>query len=177
MNYICNLFNRLRTYFTYLQDILMADKLDTFDSQILNLLQNDASKGAKDIAALIGLSVSPTYERIKRLKQEGYIEKYVALVNREKLGKHLLVLCTVTLKQQSLETLRSFEETITSFKEVLEVLCIAGSNDYQLKIAVKDVNDYHDFVMKHLSSFSTISNLNSSFVLKEIKRETAFEVR
>lgn len=130
---------------------------------------------AKDIAALIGLSVSPTYERIKRLKHEGYIEKYVALVNREKLGKHLLVLCTVTLKQQSLQTLKAFEETITSYKEVLEVLCIAGSNDYQLKIAVRDVNDYHDFVMKHLSSFSTISNLNSSFVLKEIKRETAFD--
>lgn len=155
----------------------MTDKLDTFDSQILNLLQNDAAMAAKDIAALIGLSVSPTYERIKRLKQEGYIEKYVALVNREKLGKHLLVLCTVTLKQQSLQTLKAFEETITSYKEVLEVLCIAGSNDYQLKIAVRDVNDYHDFVMKHLSSFSTISNLNSSFVLKEIKRETAFEVR
>jgi Lrp/AsnC family leucine-responsive transcriptional regulator len=155
----------------------MTDKLDTFDSQILNLLQNDASMAAKDIAMLIGLSVSPTYERIKRLKQEGYIEKYVALVNREKLGKHLLVLCTVTLKQQSLQTLKEFEETITSYKEVLEVLCIAGSNDYQLKIAVRDVNDYHDFVMKHLSSFSTISNLNSSFVLKEIKRETAFEVR
>lgn len=155
----------------------MTDKLDTFDSQILNLLQNDAAMAAKDIATLIGLSVSPTYERIKRLKQEGYIEKYVALVNREKLGKHLLVLCTVTLKQQSLQTLKAFEETITSYKEVLEVLCIAGSNDYQLKIAVRDVNDYHDFVMKHLSSFSTISNLNSSFVLKEIKRETAFEVR
>jgi len=155
----------------------MTDKLDTFDSQILNLLQNDASMAAKDIAMRIGLSVSPTYERIKRLKQEGYIEKYVALVNREKLGKHLLVLCTVTLKQQSLQTLKEFEKTITSYKEVLEVLCIAGSNDYQLKIAVRDVNDYHDFVMKHLSSFSTISNLNSSFVLKEIKRETAFEVR
>ncbi|MBE9600915.1 Lrp/AsnC family transcriptional regulator [Pedobacter sp. MC2016-24] len=153
----------------------MTDKLDTFDSQILNLLQSDASMAAKDIAALIGLSVSPTYERIKRLKHEGYIEKYVALVNREKLGKHLLVLCTVTLKQQSLQTLKAFEETITSYKEVLEVLCIAGSNDYQLKIAVRDVNDYHDFVMKHLSSFSTISNLNSSFVLKEIKRETAFD--
>lgn len=66
----------------------MAGELDNFDKQILNILQKDAALAAKDIAAQIGLSVSPTYERIKRLKQDGYIDKYVALVNRVKLGKH-----------------------------------------------------------------------------------------
>lgn len=154
----------------------MVHELDIFDRQILNILQKDASLAAKDIAAQIGLSVSPTYERIKRLKQEGYIDKYVALVNRVKLGKHLLVLCHVTLTQQSLESLRRFEEAVISYKEVLEVMCIAGSQDYVLKIAVKDVNDYHDFIMKHLSTFANVSNLNSSFILKEIKMETALEI-
>ena len=154
----------------------MADKIDSYDAQILNLLQKDALLGVKDIAAQIGLSPSPTYERIKRLRKEGYIEKYVALVSREKLGKHLLVLCTVTLKEQSMETLKEFEESIVRFKEVQEVMCIAGSHDYLLKIAVKDVKDYHAFVMTHVSALSNISNLSSSFVLKEIKRETALEV-
>ena len=154
----------------------MANELDNFDKQILNILQKDASLGAKDIAAQIGLSVSPTYERIKKLKQDGYIDKYVALVNRVKLGKHLLVLCHVTLKQQSLETLKQFEEAVVSLNEVLEVMCIAGSQDYVLKIAVKDVNDYHEFVMQHLSTFSNVSNLNSIFILKEIKKETALEI-
>lgn len=152
------------------------DKIDQYDAQILNLLQTDAFLSVKDIASRIGLSPSPTYERIKRLRKEGFIEKFVALVSREKLGKHLLVLCTVTLKEQSMDTLKEFEEAIVGFKEVQEVMCIAGSHDYLLKIAVADVKDYHEFVMKHLSSLSNISNLSSSFVLKEIKRETALEV-
>lgn len=152
----------------------MIDKLDKLDTRILNILQKDSSLSTKDIAQQIGLSLSPTHERIKRLKTEGYIEKYVALVNRERLGKHLLVLCTVTLKEQSTETLKNFEESVICFKEVLEVLCIAGGQDYLLKIVVDDVNDYHTFVVTHLSSLSNISTLSSSFVLKEIKRETAY---
>ncbi|POY37417.1 AsnC family transcriptional regulator [Solitalea longa] len=152
------------------------DRLDSIDIRILNLLQKDSSLGVKDVSAAIGLSVSPTYERINRLKRDGFIEKYVAIVNREKIGKHLLVLCTVTLKQQSMETLVIFEQTITNFKEVLEVLCLAGNHDYLLKIAVKDVNDYHSFVLNRLSQIPNISNLQSSFVLKEIKNETAMEI-
>ncbi|MCO4291522.1 Lrp/AsnC family transcriptional regulator [Solitalea sp. MAHUQ-68] len=152
------------------------EKLDSIDIRILNLLQKDSSLGVKDVSSAIGLSVSPTYERISRLKRDGFIEKYVAIVNREKIGKHLLVLCTVTLKQQSMETLVSFEQTIKTFKEVLEVLCLAGNHDYLLKIAVKDVNDYHAFVVNKLSQIPNIANLQSSFVLKEIKNETAMEI-
>lgn len=154
----------------------MTDKLDKLDTRILNILQKDAALSTKDIAQQIGLSVSPTHERIKRLRTEGYIEKYVALVNREKLGKQLMVLCTVTLKEQSMETLKNFEESVIQFEEVLEVLCIAGGQDYLLKVVVEDVNDYHTFVVTQLSSLSNISTLSSSFVLKEIKRETAFHL-
>ncbi|MNS70537.1 Leucine-responsive regulatory protein [compost metagenome] len=75
-----------------------------------------------------------------------------------------------------METLTNFEEAIQQFTEVLEVLCLAGSHDYLLKIAVKDVNDYHSFVMNRLSTIPNISNLQSSFVLKEIKHETALEI-
>src|SRR5690606_28929061 len=99
----------------------MTDRIDKMDARILNILQRDASLGVKEIAAEIGLSVSPTFERIKRLRKDGYIERYVVLVNREKLGKHLLVICTVTLKQQSLETLKNFEEAVNQFSEVLEI--------------------------------------------------------
>lgn len=152
----------------------MIDKLDQLDLHILKVLQEDASLGTKDIANIIGLSVSPTHERIRRLKTEGYIEKYVALINRAKLGKHLIVLCTVTLKEQSVETLKNFEDSVISFKEVQEVLCIAGGQDYVLKVVVNDVDDYHSFVITRLSSLNNISTLNSSFVLKEVKRETAF---
>eukprot|EP01133_Synstelium_polycarpum_P017649 gene17649-21045_t len=130
----------------------MAEQLDIMDHKILNLLQQDSSWSVKDIAGKVGLSQSPTYERIKRLKSEGYIEKYVALVNREKLGKHLMVICTVTLKEQSIETLRNFERDIIQLDQVLEVMCIAGSSDYLLKIAIEDVNTYHTFVIEKISN-------------------------
>lgn len=155
----------------------MAIHFDKFDAHLLTLLQQDSSLGVKELAKAIGLSLSPTHERIKRLERDGYIEKYVALVNRDKLGKHLLVLCTVTLKEQSVETLKAFEESIICFKEVLEVMCISGNHDYLLKIVVKDVQDYHRFVMEHLSSIANIFNLSSNFVLKTLKNETAFDVQ
>lgn len=151
----------------------MAEQLDLMDHKILNLLQKDSSLSVKEIAGQVGLSQSPTYERIKRLKSEGFIEKYVALVNREKLGKHLMVICTVTLKEQSIASLKDFEQAIVQLEPVLEVMCIAGSSDYLLKIAVEDVNTYHTFVIEKISSIANISNLSSSFVLKEIKKETA----
>lgn len=151
----------------------MAEQLDLMDHKILNLLQKDSSLSVKEIANQVGLSQSPTYERIKRLKTDGFIEKYVALVNREKLGKHLMVICTVTLKEQSIASLKDFEHAIIQLEPVLEVMCIAGSSDYLLKIAVEDVNTYHTFVIEKISSIANISNLSSSFVLKEIKKETA----
>lgn len=151
----------------------MAAPIDPMDIKILNLLQKDSSLSVKDIASKVGLSQSPTYERMKKLKADGFIEKYVALVNREKLGKHLMVICTVTLKEQSIEALKNFQQEIVKFEQVLEVLCIAGSSDYLLKIAIEDVNTYHNFVVEKISSIANISNLSSSFVLKEIKKETA----
>lgn len=151
-------------------------KIDAIDIRILNLLQKDASLGIKEIASKIGLSQSPTYERISRLKREGVIAKQVILVNREKLGRQLLVMCTVTLKEQSLEVLKGFEESVITLKEVLEVMCLAGNNDYLLKIALNDVDHYHQFIMMMLSKVPNILNINSSFVLKEVKRETAIEL-
>lgn len=151
----------------------MAAPIDPMDIRILNLLQKDSSLSVKDIAAKVGLSQSPTYERMKKLKADGFIEKYVALVNREKLGKHLMVICTVTLKEQSIEALKNFQQEIVKFDQVLEVMCIAGSSDYLLKIAIEDVNTYHNFVVEKISSIANISNVSSSFVLKEIKKETA----
>lgn len=151
----------------------MAAPIDPMDIKILNLLQKDSSLSVKDIASKVGLSQSPTYERMKKLKADGFIEKYVALVNREKLGKHLMVICTVTLKEQSIEALKNFQQEIVKFEQVLEVLCIAGSSDYLLKIAIEDVNTYHNFVVEKISSIANISNVSSSFVLKEIKKETA----
>lgn len=150
------------------------ENLDAVDIRILNLLQHDASLSVKEIAAKVGLSSSPTYERINRLTKEGYIKKYVVLLDREKIGKHLVVYCNVTLKEQSKITLKNFEKAASQLPEIMEITCLSGNYDYLLKVVTTDMRSYHDFVINKLSAIDNIENVQSSFVMEEIKRETAY---
>lgn len=150
------------------------ENLDAVDIRILALLQEDSSLSVKEIANKVGLSTSPTYERINRLQREGYILRYVALLNREMIGKGLVVYCNITLKEQSKETLRNFEQAVSALKEVMEVTCLSGNYDYLLKVVTPDMRTYHDFVIEKLSTIQNIANVQSSFVMEEIKRETAY---
>jgi Lrp/AsnC family leucine-responsive transcriptional regulator len=150
------------------------EQLDAVDVKILSLLQKDSSLSVKEIANKVGLSTSPTYERINRLQREGFILKYVAILDREKIGMGLVVYCNITLKEQSKSTLRNFEQAASSLKEVMEVICLSGNYDYLLKVVTTDMRAYHDFVIEKLSTIENIANVQSSFVMEEIKRETAY---
>lgn len=147
--------------------------MDRINREILNILQQNSSISVKDIAVKIGLSTTPTYERIKWMEQEGIIEKYVVLANREKIGFNLMVYCNVVLKEQSKEALMAFENAVTAMPEVLEILSISGNYDYMLKIIAKDIQSYNDFIVNVLSNIPNIGQYHSSIVLKEVKRETA----
>ena len=151
-------------------------QLHKLDIEILNILQKDSTIAVKDIGERIGLSTTPTYERLKRLEQEGVITKYVALVDREKVGLNLLVYCNIVLKEQSKKTLMSFESAVLKMPEVLEVISISGTYDYMLKIVAQDINAYNDFVVNVISNIPNIGQYHSNIVLKEVKRETAYKI-
>lgn len=151
-------------------------QLHKLDIEILNILQKDSTIAVKDIGERIGLSTTPTYERLKRLEQEGVITKYVALVNREKVGLNLLVYCNIVLKEQSKKALMSFESVVLKMPEVLEVISISGTYDYMLKIVAQDINAYNDFVVNVISNIPNIGQYHSNIVLKEVKRETAYKI-
>ncbi len=151
-------------------------QLHKLDIEILNILQKDSTIAVKDIGERIGLSTTPTYERLKRLEQEGVITKYVALVNREKVGLNLLVYCNIVLKEQSKKALMSFESAVLKMPEVLEVISISGTYDYMLKIVAQDINAYNDFVVNVISNIPNIGQYHSNIVLKEVKRETAYKI-
>lgn len=153
---------------------MALENLDAVDVRILALLQEDSSLSVKEIATKVGLSTSPTYERINRLQREGFILRYVALLDREKIGKGLVVYCNITLKEQSKATLRNFEKAASSLKEIMEVTCLSGNYDYLLKVVTTDMRSYHDFVIEKLSTIENIANVQSSFVMEEIKRDTAY---
>lgn len=154
----------------------MSQNLDHKDLQILDLLQRNSNYSVKEIGEKIGLSFTPTYERIKYLEKNGFIEKYAAILSRKKIGIELVAYCNVTITNQSKESLDSFEQEIIKHDEVQEVLSLSGTYDYMLKISTKDIDSYNKFIINVLANTPNIYQYHSSIVLNEIKRETAYKL-
>ncbi|AZQ63105.1 Lrp/AsnC family transcriptional regulator [Flammeovirga pectinis] len=144
--------------------------LDKMDVKILRLLQEDSDITTKEIAQKIHLSTTPVYERIKKLEQQGYIKKYVAVLDREKLDRDLMVFCNITLKEHSKAIGHQFVKDILSLKEVTECYNVSGDYDFLLKVMVKDMRAYQDFVLNNLGEIENIGSAHSTFVMGEIKQ-------
>lgn len=151
--------------------------LDNTDLRILKLLQEDALMTNKEIAAKLNLTTTPVHERIKRLEQDGIIEKYTAILNKSKLGKSLVVLVDVTLKEHAAEFLAQFERDVLLLPEVVECYCISGGADFLLKVLVKDMDEYRQFILHKLATLANIGNAQSRFVVNEIKSQTPVPIQ
>ncbi len=154
-------------------DNFSLENLDITDLRLLKILQNDAKLTTKEIAARVNLSPTPVYERIKRLEKEGFIEKYIAIVNAEKVGKGLTVFCNITLKEHTKEIGNKFVKDIVALKEVVECYNISGDYDFLLKIMINDMKDYQSFVINELGSVKNIGSAHSTFVIGVIKHHYA----
>lgn len=152
-------------------------KLDKIDISILNELQNDCKQSIKQLADKINLTITPTHERIKKLEVSGIINKYVALLTPEAVDKNLTVYCQVTLIKHQENTFKEFEDYVAKIDEIVEVSYIAGSYDFLLKIVLKDMNEYQNFVMQKISQLEIISNIQSSFIIKQVKNTTKINLR
>lgn len=150
--------------------------MDAIDKKILMLLQQNAKYNTKEIAEKVGLSVSPTFERIKKLEQKKYIKKYVALLDPAKIGKAITVYCQVTLSIHSRELIDTFKEQVNKLPEIMGCFHVSGNYDFLLKIAVNDMNEYQQFIIDKLSVIKGISNVQSSFVMEEIKNDIAYNL-
>lgn len=149
--------------------------LDTKDKKLLILLQNDCKKTTKQLANELDLSVTAVFERIKKLEKQQIIKKYVALLNNEKIEKNFIVLCHVKLVQHKKEYISQFEKEITQFPEVLECFHVSGDSDYILKICVRDIQEYREFMVSKLTNLQHIASTQSSFMIKEVKNSTVIE--
>ena len=149
------------------------ENLDKIDLQILKQLQDNSNINIKELAAKLFLTVTPVYERIKRLEREGYIMKYVALLDKEKMNRGMIVFCNVRLKEHARNVGANFVKDIVALPEIIECYNIAGDYDFMLKILVANMNSYQDFVMNKLSTIENIGNTESIFVMGEIKHSTA----
>ena len=149
--------------------ICCMETLDRTDILILRELQKDAKLTTKELAAKVNLSPSPTFERQKRLEREGYIRKYVAVVDPVKVGNGIMVLCNVRLKHHSKEFSRQFTSVIAGIDEVVECFNTSGDYDYLLKIYARDMRHYQEFILGTLGDLDCIGSLHSIFVIGEVK--------
>ncbi|WP_343030510.1 Lrp/AsnC family transcriptional regulator, partial [Fulvivirga aurantia] len=144
------------------------------DLALLRLLQQDAKMKHKELAAELGLTITPIYERIKRLEKSGVIKQYVTLLDPAKIGKELISFSMVTLEKHSQTYLKEFEKAAMKIEEVMECYHLAGEYDYLLKVVVKDMNSYQQFIVNKLSAINNVGQVQSSFALSTLKATTAY---
>ncbi|RZJ69206.1 MAG: Lrp/AsnC family transcriptional regulator [Flavobacterium sp.] len=150
--------------------------LDTTDKKLLMLLQEDSKKTTKELSYKLNLSVTAVYERVKKLEREGVVDKYVALLNRNKISKGFVVFCHIKLAQHTKEYLTTFEKEVTRLDEVLECFHVSGDYDYILKICVKDMEEYREFMVTKLTTLQHIGSTHSTFMIGEVKNSTSFVI-
>lgn len=154
----------------------MQTELDSIDLGILRLLQNDASLTNKELSFKLNKSIATIHERIKKLKEQGYIKKIVAILDRKKINRNLIAFSQVLLNDHTAKTLIEFENEVSKFPEVMECLQMTGAYDFILRIATSDMDAYHLFLRNKLATLPNITTVQSFFVLSEPKSETAYPI-
>ena len=144
--------------------------LDQIDLQILRTLQKNSKLTTKELADAVHLTPTPVFERQKRLEKKGYIKKYVAILDPEKLDQSLLVFCKVKLKHINHEIADTFTRIIMRIPEVIECYNTSGNYDYLLKVRATNMKQYQEFVLNKLGTIESLGSLESTFVMSEVKQ-------
>lgn len=151
--------------------------LDAFDLKLLSALQQDGRLTNAELGEMVHLSASQVSRRVQRLIEAGYIERFQAVLNRQKLGIGLTAYCLVTLKIHGGDSMLAFHERVRALPEVLECQSLTGEADYVLKVAVADLKRFADFMSEHLMKAPEVAHIRSSIVLESIKETSAYALR
>ena len=152
------------------------ETLDETDRKILRILQRNSDLTVKELAAKLHLSTSPTFERQKRLERDGYIERYMAVVNPHKVGNGIMVLCNIRLKQHSQELIQEFMNVVQNLEEITECYNTSGDYDFLIKVYAHDMKSYQQFMLNTLGTINCIGSLHSIFVIDETKNTHAVPI-
>ncbi|MDH6535322.1 Lrp/AsnC family transcriptional regulator [Parabacteroides sp. 52] len=147
------------------------DTLDKIDLDLLRILQKNSKLTNKELAAKVNLSTTPVFERLKRLEADGYIKKYIAVLDAEKLNLGFVVFCSVKLNRLNRDIATEFSHIIQEIPEVTECYNISGAYDFLLKIHAPDMKYYQEFILNVLGTIESLGSLTSTFVMAEVKHE------
>lgn len=152
------------------------ETLDKKDLEILRILQDDARLTIKEIAARVNLSSTPVFERIRRLERDGYIHRYVAVLDADKLGRGFVVFCSVKMQQLNKDIADDFCRIVRGIPEVTECYNISGRYDYLLKVHAPDMKYYQEFLLNVLGTIEHLGSIESTFVMEEVKHEHGIHI-
>ncbi|RMB59554.1 Lrp/AsnC family transcriptional regulator [Dokdonia sinensis] len=151
-------------------------KLDAIDKKLLEHLQKDCKLTNKELSALLNLSITAIYERIKKLERSGVISQYVGLLDKSKVGRDFIVYCHIKLEKHKEEYLMKFEQSVMELEEVVECFHVSGDYDYIIKVLVADMASFREFMVTKLTSLAHVGSTQSSFVISEVKHTTAVSI-
>ena len=150
--------------------------IDKTDCDILHLLQNNSRITNAELAEQVNLSPSPCLRRVKQLEQAGTIQRYVTLVDATSVGLPISVFIHVSLEKQNNENLKHFESSIDTYPEVMECYLMTGESDYLLRVVLSDLESYEHFLRDKLTQIPGVSNIRSSFALKQVHYKTELPI-
>ncbi len=152
-------------------------KFDKIDLTILDLLQSNGRITNARLAEEANISPPGMLERVRKLEKSGVIEKYVALLNPKMVGRGLFAFVSVSLAVHQLDSVADFTTSIQEMDEVMECYHITGQDDFLLKVAVADMNEYEDFVLHKLSQIAGVSKVTTSMVLSTVKSNNKMTIK
>jgi Lrp/AsnC family leucine-responsive transcriptional regulator len=147
--------------------------IDKTDLKILRELQNDSSLANVELARRVSLSPSPCLARVRRLEESGLVRRYVALLDPAAMNLTLNVFISISLKDQSRQSLKEFEDRVCAHDEVMECYLMTGDNDYLIRVVMTDMAALERFIIEELSPIAVVEKIRSSFALKQIRYKTA----
>ena len=144
-------------------------KMDRYDRHILEILQREGRISNQELAERIGLSQSPCLRRVRALEENGLITGYRAMVDAKSLGLNLLALIHISMDRHTPERFTNFDKVISALPEVLECLLITGQEaDYQLKVIVRDMEEYQTLLLNKITRIEGVTGVHSSFVMRKV---------
>lgn len=144
--------------------------LDDIDIRILQELQQNSRLTNKELAARIHLSTTPTFERHRRLEREGYIKMYTAIVDADRIDRSFAVYCNISFKQINREVADEFREIVASWDEVTECYNVSGDCDFLMKVNVRGMKEYQEFILHKVGELDYVGRVQSVFVMETLKQ-------
>ena len=150
--------------------------MDEIDRKILRAHQKEPELTMERLAERVGMAKAPCWRRLKKLREDGVIERVAVILNQNALGLGITAIANVKLERHHEETLDAFEREVVKFPEIIECFTTSGDSDYTLRIVARSIEDYEVFLKRKLANLPHVAAVNSSFAMKSVKLTTELPV-